>query len=124
MWERVGVDHTADNGSAERSPEIGALTTPESNRNHTGNQGDSGHHDGPEPDTPGFDQGLTQRGSPLMSPLREIDQQNGILGDNSHEQDYTDQAHDVERISSQQQRQHHADKGERKRNQNGEWIQK
>ena len=59
----------------------------------------------------------------LLRPLREVDEQDRVLRHDPEEQDHADEAHDVERVARDEQREHHADERQRQRQQDRERVE-
>ncbi len=116
-------DHAADDRLAERGAEVRALPRADGNRHHAGDEGEGRHQNGPQPDPSRLDDGLPARQAALLRPLREVHQQDRVLGDDAHQQDHADHAHDVDRRSRDQQRQHHADQRQGQREHDRERLE-
>ena len=71
----------------------------------------------------GFDKSFSQRHSRLVLPLRKVDEKNGILGDDSHQQHDPNERHHVQRVAGNNKRDHYSDERERQRDQDGNKIE-
>jgi hypothetical protein len=71
--------------------------------------------DRPQPDRAGLDQRVVDGGAAGPCLIEEIDQQDGVLGDQAHQHDEADHAEDVERRAGDQQPEEDADQRHRQR---------
>ena len=91
----LGDDEPADDGDAERAAELRAGPSTESERQAAEQGGHGGHHDGTEAEEAGFEDGFFG-GLAVFSlgDKGEVDHHNGVLFDDTDEQDDPDHRDD------------------------------
>ena len=113
--ENGGGDGTADNRNRQWSIELAAFAEADCHWHHAGNQSEGGHQDRPQAHATGMHQRILAGGALRFFLARAVEQKDRVFGDQSHQHDDADEAHQVERAARQQQRHHHADQAQRQR---------
>src|SRR5512141_3089727 len=108
--EKGRRDDAADHRSPKWSAELRSFTTSECNWNHSRDQRERRHENRTQTNRTRLNQGFTPRQTILLTrPFREVDKKNCVLRYDSHQQNESDETHDVDRVSRDHQREHHAD---------------
>src|SRR5262252_3530421 len=114
--EQLAEQQPADDGDSERPPQFRSGPGPQGKRQASEQRRHGGHHDGPEPEQAGF----INRVSRILAAFAlgfegEVDHHNGVLLDDSYQEDDADQGNHAQLGAADQERQDGADTGRWKR---------
>ena len=89
----------ADHGNRHRRAELAARAHAVGRRQHAADHGDGGHDDGPRALAAGIDDGLGARHAALHLLDGEVDQHDGVLGDDAHQHQDADHHRQADRLA-------------------------
>ena len=115
-----GRQHSGDHRGAHDLAAVGAGAAGEPQRHAAEDEGEGGHEDRPQPQARAFERRVGEALALLVAVLRELDDQDRVLGGEADEHDEADLAEDVERHAARQQAEEGADHRDRHRQQHAE----
>ena len=117
-------DGATDDGHRHRPVKLAAFTHTNGHRQHAGDQRKGGHQNRSQAHSAGGHQGFFTIDALFLEHPGSVEQQDGVLGHQAHQHDHANEAHQVQRASGGQQRQHHADQAQRQRHHHGQGCRK
>ena len=130
MTANTAGTNTSDSSVEDIRPPITAIAIGERNsppepsavgrRQHAADHGDGGHDDGPRALAAGIDDGLGARHAALHLLDGEVDQHDGVLGDDAHQHQDADHDRQADRLAGDGERDDGAADRQRQREQDGD----
>src|SRR5579859_1528587 len=116
-----GAEQTADDGDGERLQHLRTGANAESEGQHSGDGGESGHGDGAKAAAAGLNHGVVRRHAGILEMNFGVEKKDAVFGDDADHHDHAHEGCDVEGRARDQKRGEAAEGGKNGGGENGGW---